>query len=220
MHDVERELIKATGYKAQRKFDNRQDYLGSILNAVLKLSNDDFDLISDDAAMWANAATEAKNAKSEELPDFDEIDYEGETDGTDDDDGDEVSDADDGPDDVVEVEAADPLDEEAEVESAPKAKKTTAKKAEKPVKTAKPKTPEPADEEDVILDKWGCMEGSKNSQALHMFEKGATAREVKLALGGTYYNILGRCVKQGHTLEKEGALIKLTHKSETKSKKK
>src|SRR5271168_429088 len=74
MHTVEKELIEATGYKPARKFANRQDYLGSILNAVLKLSNDDFDSLSDEAATWANSAVEAKNSKAEELPDFDEVD--------------------------------------------------------------------------------------------------------------------------------------------------
>jgi hypothetical protein len=73
MHKVERELIKTTGYKVSRKFDNRQDYLGSILNSVMKLSNDDFDNLSDEAAAWANAAVEAKNSKEEILPDFDEV---------------------------------------------------------------------------------------------------------------------------------------------------
>ena len=58
------------------------------------------------------------------------------------------------------------------------------------------------------------MEGSKNSQALKFFERGATAAEVKQKMGGTYYNILGRCVAQGHKMEKEGHIIKLTHKND------
>ena len=42
MHEVEKELIKATGYKPLRKFSDRQDYLKSILNAVSKLEDADF----------------------------------------------------------------------------------------------------------------------------------------------------------------------------------
>lgn len=265
MHAIEKELIKVTAYKARTKFSDRQDYLSSILNAVLKLTDDDFNDLSDDAAGWCNAAVEAKNSKQDELPDFDEVapddseedegddaaDEEGdEADGDDDGDtvagdaGDGDSDADttavdDASDDEAEEEP-DPSDDEDEPEddepeAKPSAKKGAAKpaKVSKPVDKApvkkftpppKPKPPKPfvkkvkvPDEEDVIMDKWGCMEGSKNSQALTLFEKGATTKEVKDAIGGTYYNILKKMVLDGHTMEKEGALIKLMHKDAKKA---
>jgi len=207
MHDIERELVEATGYEVKRKFANRQDYLGSILNAVLKLSNEDFDELTDEAAAWANAAVEAKNARSQELPDFDEVEPD---DGEGDDAADDESDSAGGEPDGTDI---DPEAQPEAVEVAP----TKAKKAPKPKKTE----PE-LDEEDVVLDKWGSMEGSKNSQALAMFEKGATTKEVKDAIGGTYYNILKKAVEKGHKLEKEGSLLKLTHSSDlgTKPKKK
>lgn len=212
MHAIESELITATGYKAQRKFSNRQDYLGSILNAVIKLSNDDFDNLTDDAANWANAAIEAKNAKSEILPDFDEL-GEGDENGDDTSDNVEGDVSSDSGDDLLQDEIIESPDgilyEEPELVEPPK------KKAKVPAKKGPPKSEgvTPIDEE-VILDKWGCMEGSKNSQALAMFEKGATTKEVKAEIGGTYYNILGKLVLKGHRLEKEGSLIRLVHRDE------
>src|SRR5258705_10402245 len=74
MHDIERELIEATGYKARQKYANRQDYLKSILNAVAKLTDDDFDALTDETAVWVNAAVEAHNSKNQEIDDFDELD--------------------------------------------------------------------------------------------------------------------------------------------------
>ena len=211
MHDIERELIKATGYKPQRKFSDRQDYLSSILNAVAKLSNDDFDDLSNEAAEWANAAVEAKNSKEEELPDFDEI-----TASSTEDDGEDASEAEASgnvADETSEVEHGEEPDHDDEVpdEGLPKTKPSKTVAKSKPTKQkAEPKV----DRGDAVVDKWGCIEGSKNSQALAMFEKGATTREVKETIGGTYYNILGKCVQQGHKLLKEGSLITLVHKSE------
>jgi hypothetical protein len=234
MHAVESELIKVTGYKVQRKFSNRQDYLGSILNAVLKISDDAFDGLTMNAAKWANAAVEAKNARSEILPDFDEIDYDEEGEEYevgDDDEPDTGPDTDGESDDADSDEnseeeksggEAEPDDDaDSDPEPVPVAAKAKAKKLPAPPKkpvaekyTPPKKEKSVLDDPDVILDKWGCMEGSKNSKALALFEQGATAREVKDKLGGTYYNILGRCAERGHLLEKEGALIKLTHKDD------
>lgn len=231
MHTIERELIKASKYKAQRKFADRQDYLKSILNAVSKLEEDDFDVLTDGAADWANAAVEAVNSR-DDIPDFDEDTPKTEDDpepedaavadsedGADDDDeeGDDSSDDDDEPtDDDDDVQA---VDEQPEEKPAKKVKKPA-----KPVKAAlskkpiKGKRPPQFDQGDVVLDKWGSMEGSKNSQALTMFEKGATSKEVKEVLGGTYYNILKKVVKAGHTLDKKGSMIKVTHSDDVNTK--
>lgn len=232
MHTVERELIKAAGYKAQRKFTDRQDYLKSIINAVSKLEEDDFNVLSDAAADWANDAVEAINAK-DEIPDFDEkvaaaeddeaektaVADSGDTeDGADDDEkDDDTSDDDDEPDDDVDnVQAVDEKPEKKPAKKAKKAAKPVKEAAEK--KPGKGKRPPQFDQGDVVLDKWGAMDGSKNSQALAMFEKGATSKEVKDELGGTYYNILKKAVENGHKLEKEGALVKLTHSSDLSKK--
>jgi hypothetical protein len=246
MHDIERELIEATGYKARQKYANRQDYLKSILNAVAKLTDDDFDALTDDTATWVNAAVESHNSKNEEISDFDELAPEEEGFAEE-----ELSDPD--PEDEIDPEASEeeledsvdpetgevleddemPHDEEteAEVEPEPEPKPVKPKpKAKRSGKLApqipsperkKPKKPIPPkfhpmhrEDEDATLDKWGCIEGSKNAQALKFFERGATAAEVKQKMGGTYYNILARCVAQGHKMEKEGHIIKITHKNE------
>lgn len=75
MHNIEREIIKLTKYKVERKYDDRQDYLRSVLLSVQNLDGDKFDELSDDAAAWANACVELENTKrGAELPDFDEVD--------------------------------------------------------------------------------------------------------------------------------------------------
>ena len=232
MHDIEREIIKATGYKVLRKFEDRQDYLKSLLNAVGKLTNDDFDSLSDEAATWANAAVEAHNSKKKELPDFDEAPVEDELDEDPDEEAGEPdaapeddegsSDDEDDEAEAEEAEAEMEAEPEPEPEPAPPKKSARAAREPKPVKVAaKPKpasskSVDPDTDEDVVLDKWGCMEGSKNSRALALFEAGATAREVKEKLGGTYYNVLAKMVKDGHKLEKEGSLMKLIHRDANK----
>jgi hypothetical protein len=254
MHTIERELIKVTKYKVQRKFSDRQDYLKSLLNSVSKLTDDDFDDLSLPAATWANAAVEAFNSKSDDIPDFEEVDYDGLEDNeiNDPEDGgeapgseetDETSEPEEDPEtDDAEDEPELPLEDEPEeapvkakgkkpaVGKNPGGKKTVAKKVEPepekapPVKlSGKRRTPElgivapphhkvKRPDEDVILDKWGCMEGSKNSRALFLFEKGATTAEVKEKVGGTYYNIMKKMVEDGHTLEKEGSIVTIIHK--------
>lgn len=231
MHAIERDLIKASGYKAQRKFADRQDYLKSILNAVSKLEDDDFNVLKDEAADWVNAAVEAVNSR-DDIPDFDEDTTQTEDDpepedaavadsedGADDDDeeDDGPSDDDDEPaDDVADVQAVDEQPEEKPAKKVKKpAKPVKAALSKKPIKGQRPPQ---FDQGDVVLDKWGSMEGSKNSQALTMFEKGATSKEVKEVLGGTYYNILKKVVKAGHTLEKKGSMIKVTHSDDVNTK--
>jgi hypothetical protein len=238
MHDIERELIKVTGYKVQRKFSDRQDYLKSLFNAVQKLTDDDFDNLSDDAATWANACVEAHNNKRDgDIPDFDEVDPTEEDDESeeaeesDDSEDEEAEESDEDVDDKSEESSDEETNNEAETEIEDNSDQIEMNlKVEKPKKETKPtkltkstkkvitkKESKTISEEDVVLDKWGCMEGSKNSQALAMFEKGATAAEVKNTIGGTYYNILGKMTKQGHKLTKAGSLIKLTHMSEKES---
>lgn len=267
-HAVEQELIQITMYKVRTKFADRQDYLGSILNATMKLTDDDFNNLSDEAAEWANAAVHAKNNK-EDIPDFDEVtpdgvadpddepeedddapdeEAEGEDGGDDDDDtggnddSDSASSSDDDGDDDGDVEDdeadaeddegdeaesdEDEPDEEPEPEPKPAPKKAVKKHKHKmkvPLRESKPpkpklhnRDPRAYKQEDVVLDKWGCMEGSKNSRAMAMFEKGASAKEVKQKLGGTYYNMLKKIVQDGHDIGKEGNIIKIVHKDDKK----
>ena len=239
MHNVEREIISITNYKVQRKFSDRQDYLKSLFNAIQKLGNDEFDELSDDAAIWANSCVEAYNSnKDGDLPDFDEMGYQDEDDeGT-------ISEESDNEDELVEAKSPGVKDDnntsgnsedidETEEEDGPEPElendedevnppKRSSKKVAKPTKVKSKKTPlkiikKKTDDEEVELDKWGCMVGSKNGRALAAFEKGATAKEIKETFGGTYYNILKRMVSHGHKLEKKGSVIKLTHMTEKPS---
>lgn len=232
MHAIERELIKMTGYKAPRKFSDREDYLKSLLNAVMKLTDDDFDNLTDEAAAWTNQAVDAHNSKNGTIPDFDEVeeatdDAEETVDEEATEDADEVVDDDEATvTDEPEDDSNEDTDPDGEDEPPAKpVKKKPAGKAKAPAKVpAKEKVaakkPKPIDdEEDVVVDKWGCMEGSKNARALALFEQGATAKEVKDKIGGTYYNILAKMVKNGHKMEKDGAVIKITHSSEKGKKK-
>ena len=220
MHEIEKELIKATNFKPLKKYDNRQEYLKSILNSVSKLPDEDFDTLSDEAATWANEAVAAHNTRSGLLPDFDEVE----------DVSDEEAEAEEVADEAeTEAEAAEdelphdqhePDDEPAEEPEPVKAKKEKAppKAAAKPIKPPlDPRDFRLEDQPEVIVDKFGCVVGSKNHRALAMFEKGATTTEVKNTIGGTYYNILKKMVQNGHRLEKEGAVITLTHSSDMKS---
>jgi hypothetical protein len=66
-------------------------------------------------------------------------------------------------------------------------------------------------------DKFGVIAGTKSSEVLKMFERGAAMREVKKTIEGndTYYNLLGKMVTAGHKVEKlAGGVWKLTHKNE------
>ena len=278
MHAIEREIIKITKYKVQRKFDDRQDYLRSVLLAVQNLDDSKFDDLSDEAAEWANACVEIENGKrGADLPDFDEVEAEAEPDevvendftegdsdddDSDDDDTDDEAEAESDEDEDLEDEDDPPASEDGgedltgheddpdleddddgepvedlaadaqldlEEEEAPKKvskKKPAAKKAKAhkvPPKEEKipnpPRRPRPEPGNDIELDKWGCMAGSKNSKALALFEEGATSGEIKRELGGTYYNVLKKMIEQGHRLEKYGAITKLIHRDELAPKK-
>lgn len=242
MHAIERELIRVTEYKVQRKFTDRQDYLKSIFNAANKMSDDSFNDISEEAYHWLNSCVQALNtSRNADLPDFDEAELPevpddpppepSPPDTPPDEPEDEEPDAED------EAEEDEPdsdteADEEPEIEEAEeevvKAKEEPKKrkKAEKHKVPPKPKKQPPPDpvppelEDDTILDKWGCIVGSKNSTVLAMFEKGATTKEVKDAMGGTYYNLLNKMRQRGHRIEKDGALVKLTHKADLVSSRK
>lgn len=249
MHPIEQELREAAAYKVERKFNNRQDFLKSILNAVYKISEEDFDQLTDNAADWFNAAVKAVNGQ-DDIPDFDdEVESEEdepdaeESEGADPETGEILEDTgtysdDDGTDD-------DPTEDEDEPSAEPeqpapsKAKKVKKEpvrrfnKAGKRIPNKQPRPPKTVEvqhkpdpyqppkrgkltpgHQDVEVDKWGCMVGSKNSRALEMFEAGSSAAEVKAELKGTYYNILKKLVQNGHKLERTGNILKITHKDD------
>lgn len=62
------DVVAMIGPKA--KFNDRQDYLAALLHLIdTKLSNDDYDRLTDDAVKWHHAAVKAHESQSE-IPDF------------------------------------------------------------------------------------------------------------------------------------------------------
>lgn len=250
---LEKELVKVTGVKAA-KYEDRQDFLAAIVKAVLKLSKDEYDTISDEADVWHHKAVSAMKAE-DVIPDFeaaevaadDDAEDAGEDDESgdvadDDADADETSD----PEDAEASDDDDTTDAEAESENEAKeaaaAKKAKGKKAAKPEKTEKvaKKTLEKVKKAAVVKkdkpkgnpkndvdyesisgekDKFGVTKDTMTHRAILMYEKGATAGEIKEALGGRYYNILKKLESDGHTVTKdpETGAWKLTHKDDKKA---
>lgn len=93
---------------------------------------------------------------------------------------------------------------------APKPKKAKAKKAKaKKLKPNEiPKVLLPGETRyqflDGTKDKFGIIIGTKTHDAALMYEKGATCKEVSIALGGQHRNILKTCEARGHRVEHLG----------------
>jgi hypothetical protein len=123
------------------------------------------------------------------------------------------------------VDEPEPLAEDDEPAEPPQKKA----KAKAPAKAPTPKAPKkdnlatPRDYSSLTgeKDKYGVYIGTKTHEALLMFEKGCTQRDVMEKIGGKnrYYNILKDMVKAGHKVEKlAGGIWKLTHKPAKKGK--
>ena len=239
MHETERELITASGFKPRKRYADRQEYLKSLFLACVKIPNEDFDGLTDEAADWIDGCVRLHNAGSkDELPDFDDEEENEEDTASDEAEGNDPNEepsVDDGQDDEDEDDTLDDEVEDSEetVQHANNGSakeqtlheiddaienETPKKKAMKPAKAKlKPSKKEVFPVERTIeLDKWGCLVDSKNHEALALFEKGASAREVTEAIGGTYYNVLKRIARDGHTVEKKDHIITIIHKDAKK----
>lgn len=188
--NIEKELVKATKIKAAT-YPNRQDFLASVARALDKMKADAFDLLSDEAAEWSNIAINAIREK-EIIPDFDGS-----------------------------LETGIALSEEGEMEL-PDPKDKAEEAAEKPKKkTKKTSEKKPNEIKYTALsgekNRYGVVKGTKTAQAIEMYERGATGKEIKDTLQGRFYNILKTLSDQGHKVEKgEGGIWKLTHKDDVK----
>jgi outer membrane biosynthesis protein TonB len=243
MSEIEQELRKAWKMrKKEEDFDSRQDYLVALIRGFdIACSKDDdlFDTISQEAADWFNAATEARNKKNEieEFPDLEaEVAEEAEDEPEDEaevEEADDTEEADDEPADEPE-EAAESdeelsASEEAEAESeneeaeAQAAKKAKSKKPAGGGKVAKPAAKQPKKKREPssyanitgAKDKFGIIIGTKTAKAVELYEKGATSKDIKEATGGKFYNVLTKLTSEGHKLEKlPGGVFRLTHKDD------
>jgi hypothetical protein len=221
---LEKELIKATKFKPPKGgYSDRQEELKALARLGSKLPDDDFDDLTNEAGDWVNAAVKAIMAKTI-IKDF--ADDAG---STDEDDGEqEHKDSTDGNDSDAEADAQAEADAEADNEG------EEAKKAAKPAKAKKPKKAEPLelkkptpeqlkglrtryDDLTGEMDRYGVIIGTKTHDALKLYEKGVTAKELLAKLGGRFYNILRKVSQNGHLVERspEG-IFTVVHKDDVK----
>lgn len=217
---IEKELLEVTGFKPRKEYDDRQDYLAALARAVDALKPDDFDNLTNEATEWFNKAAEALNDK-DALPDFEDAsngaDPEAEGDPTED--NEPEPEGEEGDEEPVDPETGEVLEKPA-----PKPKKAKKEKPEKvsakaPKKGREPpkKLPHPPitllKETGVVFDEFGVAKGTKNAAAVEMLQKGCRMNDITETLGGTYYNLLRRLVREGHHLEKSGnGVLTLIHK--------
>jgi hypothetical protein len=245
---IEQELIKATSFKAPKGgYKHRQDEIAALAKAAVKLSDDDFDELTNEAADWVNSAIKAINDKADirdfaaddEVPE-DDVDP-GDADQEDDEEpaNDEEADEADAEDDEKAAdeadEAEDDVDHEAIEEDEFEEATQAAKKAEKkPGKDEKPKRKRRPTKEELSAvktrydnltgekDRYGVIIGTKTHDAVLMYEKGATSKQIQEALGegptkagGRFYNILRKLNEEGHLVERfRDGTFKLTHKDD------
>lgn len=240
MSDIEKELLKATKIKKDQFGKDPQKYFAAIIRASMKVHKDVFDALSDEAADWINNGVEAMNKKDEidNFPDAEEVEEadsveETEDEGTADDDSPASDDDADAPVATENADDAELVESDAEDEPEPvkpkgkgkgkpaKPEKVVKAKPEKPAKAKKPeKAPSRYSEITGEKDKFGVIKGTKTHDAVMLYEKGATAKQISEETGGRFYNILTKLTKAGHKVEKlDGGVWKLTHKDEVVKKK-
>lgn len=224
---IEQEIIKATGFEPRKNYD-RPDYLAAVARHINEVEEDVYDGLSAEAQDWFNSAVKAIN-KKQDLPDFPDLQANSED--TNEEETSEES--------TETEEEPDPTDDNPEEDNPPpkkagKANKKTAKAKEgttqdKKAVKEKPATKKPGGEPvpgrklsipaagDV--DRYGVTVDSKGHAAILILEKGARMSDVTESIGGTYYNLLQRLVKQGHRVEKSAnGLLQLIHKHDIERK--
>ena len=162
----------------------------------------------------------------DETENDEDADDEDEDEATDTDDESE-DDEDDDDDDSDEDEDDDDEDEEPEEKPRRKVEKVTVKedktKGHKKVPMkgkASQKKAGPHQYKHAERDRYGLVVGTKVSQAVALFEKGAPMKLIKEKLGGPQNNVLDKLRKQGHLVEKFDGVIKVTHKDDIETSKK
>ena len=229
-------------------YKDRQDELAALARLGSKLPDDDFDDLSDEAGNWVNAAVKAIMAKgtikdfTDDAGTAREDDAEEARDAAPDEDGEqqEPEDGDSSGEDDTEADAQAEADAEAdneaeeaeqEAEIMPHKRRKHDKKRPKvdpakikrqEVRLARGKALEGMatryDHLDGSIDRYGVLIGTKTHDAVRLYEKGTTSKELLEKAGGRFYNILRRLSEQGHLVERspEGVFT-LTHKDEIKA---
>jgi hypothetical protein len=214
LHPIEQELVEAADFTPEKNYRNRQKYLEALLRAANDdIDNDSFEKLSEGAFQWYNSAAEAHKAGNL-LPDFNGEDHAADTDEEFESSGNETG----------EVSASESsLEDHEETEKVekkkPAKKRGRGRPPKDPVRGAKPKR-EPKEKKGRQpprgTNEWGIAMGTKSDTVCRLFaqEHGATMKDVKEAVGDTYYNLVNRLKRHGHTIiyNKETGNIRLINK--------
>lgn len=215
---TEEQIVKVTKIK-ESSFKIRQDYLAALVRGIDKLSQDEWDNLSDDVVNWHIAAVgqmdkkrqiedfadiptasqaepeEMENAEPEERPhsvDSDDVSTEP----------------------VSEEETLEPQTEEKKPRGRPKKAKAEKVKS----KSQFENRPEPERYSKITgeKDRFGITIGTKTHEAVKMYNtpEGASLKQVDAALGGRHYNILQKLTKDGHKVEKIGDVWRVKHRDD------
>lgn len=234
------ELIRWCKFQPRRGGD-RQDYLTDLVKAVdvkaesLDEERDFFKQVSEPAVLWYNECISAMNDRYD-LPEPPIAATNGI--GEDDEDDDlEPDDDDEDEDDAVQHDPVKPGDEDVLQTHAEEAAAEAENEAKEAKAAAKPKRGKgrlPPGKKplrglndtrkgdaarymamDGKKDRYGVLMGTKAHDAIMMYEKGATVREVTEAIGGIHRNILDTVATRGHKVEKlADGIMKVTHSTE------
>lgn len=212
MSEFERELVTLIRFKPN-DYRDRQDYLAALARAADKwfaVKDKDqaiFDGLEDGLAAWFEEAITAMNHK-DTIPEFPDRELEEPfVEAPEEEEADENTDA----------EEAEPQGAVAGASSPSEVvQPATTPDSETPKAAKKPK-PEKSRYEMMsgVKDRYGCFIGTKLYDAVQMYERGTTAKELLEVLGGRYYNVLQRLKKDGHEVvpRPEGG-FKVTHKAD------
>lgn len=224
MSEYEKQVCKLTKFKPELYADH-QDYLAALVRYVDKwlykhdAKGDLFAEWDDALCNWFDEAVHALNKGEHLLPDFpdreiadsapafeplDEEDF-----------SDESGDAETVPDPPKEPEAAapgpvpeaaptanpEPTEPPKPVPMEPATALIPAKRKKWEVK-GPTRMPTPYDILTGDKDRYGVIVGTKTHDAILMYERGTSAKEILQALGGRHYNILNRLRREGHKVVK------------------
>ncbi len=225
MSEFERELVKIIKFK-NTDYADRQDYLAALARAADKwfaAKDKDqkiFDNLDDGLQGWFEEAITAMNTRPPAaIPDFPDRELEEPEPESDEEVEDENND-DAQPDAGVDDTGNAPVTAEPQVgtvEAEPDPNVGDGKKAKKAKKAKSDKKTTRYDNIDGSKDRYGITIGTKTAEAVKLYEKGTTAKEIDEKIGGRHYNVLVRLAREGHRVEKQpGGGFKLTHKDDLK----
>lgn len=232
---VEQELLDATGFVPERKYRDRQKYLGALLRACADIEDEVLDKLSDEAYDWCHRAADSSR-EGQVIPDFDggadETTTEEptnehplgngriETDANNSLDAGTVVSVETVSDGVAEGQVDDKPAKEKKKAGRPKGKKASGIKIErgiKPQKVKKERTPK--QKADMASNKrtprglnpWKVTNGCKSDIVCRMAAQanGTTMKDIVQATGHTHYNLFNRLKRHGYDVRYEEGRIYL-----------